>query len=248
MEGKPKLTKPKYNKGDVVKFKVKLMTHETIYIGEIFIIDAFGTFADNSGVSYDIMVGRNENKTLYKHVNEKFVLGLATEDEILRENKEVPKTPYAFYAGNTYKCKHDIIICKQLAFVKNHRYLCKVEDTLIGYNKKDVYTYNGLMYNLKVSDVELMDKYFECVSNEVVTEDSTKDNVNHPSHYIKHPSGVECIDIVRHYNFSIGNAIKYLWRAGLKSEEGMTNKEKEIEDLNKALWYIQDRIKELKEK
>lgn len=71
-------------------------------------------------------------------------------------------------------------------------------------------------------------------------------NVNHPKHYNSHPSGVECIDIVRHYCFDIGNAIKYLWRCGLKKEEGMTDREKEIEDLEKAVWYIQDRIDMLK--
>ncbi len=72
------------------------------------------------------------------------------------------------------------------------------------------------------------------------------DNVNHPSHYTSHPSGVECIEITRHYCFTIGSAIKYLWRAGLKKEEGLTNREKEIEDLEKAVWYIKDRIKQLK--
>ena len=41
------------------------------------------------------------------------------------------------------------------------------------------------------------------------------DTVNHPAHYNTHPSGVECIEITEHFNFNIGNAIKYLWRAGL---------------------------------
>ena len=75
-------------------------------------------------------------------------------------------------------------------------------------------------------------------------EETTKDRIN-PDYYKSHPSGVECIDITRHYCFSIGNAIKYLWRAGLKTEEGLDNKEKEIEDLRKATWYINDRIKQL---
>lgn len=70
------------------------------------------------------------------------------------------------------------------------------------------------------------------------------DKIN-PKYYRKHPSGVECIDITRHYCFDIGNAIKYLWRAGLKQEEGYTSTDKEIEDLYKALWYIEDRIKQL---
>jgi hypothetical protein len=73
-----------------------------------------------------------------------------------------------------------------------------------------------------------------------------EENVNHPEWYNKHPSGVECIDIARHYCFAIGNAIKYLWRAGLKKDASLTDKAKEIEDLSKAIWYIQDRINQLK--
>ena len=68
------------------------------------------------------------------------------------------------------------------------------------------------------------------------------DNVNHPVHYNSNPSGIECIEVARHYCFSIGNAFKYLWRAGLKDPD---NPEKEIEDLKKAIWYIEDRIKQL---
>lgn len=84
---------------------------------------------------------------------------------------------------------------------------------------------------------------------------STKDNVNHPTHYNSHPSGVECITITEHMNFNIGNAVKYLWRAGLKygdgapqmqaTEAAMRSKEKHIEDLSKALWYIEREIKRL---
>lgn len=75
--------------------------------------------------------------------------------------------------------------------------------------------------------------------------ENNKDNVNHPEWYTKHLSGIECITITRHYCFSIGNAIKYLWRAGLKKEQGLEDKQKEIEDLRKAIWYINDRIKQL---
>ena len=73
------------------------------------------------------------------------------------------------------------------------------------------------------------------------------DNVNHPAHYNSHPSGIECIEIARHHNFNIGNAIKYLWRAGLKSEKGMEDADKQVEDLNKAIWYIKDEIKRITE-
>ena len=57
------------------------------------------------------------------------------------------------------------------------------------------------------------------------------EHVNHPQHYNSHPNGIECIDIIRHYVCDIANAIKYLWRAGLKVELGMEDAEKEIEDL-----------------
>lgn len=73
------------------------------------------------------------------------------------------------------------------------------------------------------------------------------DNVNHPEWYTIHPSGIECIEIARHYDFSIGNAIKYLWRAGLKRDASMEDRQKEIEDLKKAIWYINDRIKTLEQ-
>ena len=66
------------------------------------------------------------------------------------------------------------------------------------------------------------------------------EHVNHPKHYNQHPNGIECIDIIRHYTCDIANAMKYLWRAGLKPEIGKEDAEKEIEDLHKALWYIED--------
>jgi hypothetical protein len=75
-----------------------------------------------------------------------------------------------------------------------------------------------------------------------------KDNVNHPSHYINHPSKIECIEITKYYDFTIGNTIKYLWRAGLKQEQSMEDKKKEIEDLKKAIWYIETKIKILEGK
>ena len=73
------------------------------------------------------------------------------------------------------------------------------------------------------------------------------DPVNHPSHYTSHPSGVECIEITRWYPFNVGNAIKYMWRAGLKKDTSMDDRQKEIEDLKKAIWYINDRIHQIEE-
>jgi len=81
------------------------------------------------------------------------------------------------------------------------------------------------------------------------------DNVNHPKHYNSHPSGVECITVVEHMTFNVGNAIKYLWRAGLKNpgihpamqatEANLRMEEKRLEDLKKARWYIDREIERL---
>ena len=60
------------------------------------------------------------------------------------------------------------------------------------------------------------------------------DNVNNPPHYTKHPSGVEAIQITEHMGFNLGNAMKYLWRADLKNDV--------IEDLKKAVWYVNREI------
>jgi hypothetical protein len=61
-----------------------------------------------------------------------------------------------------------------------------------------------------------------------------QDPVNHPKHYTDHPSGIECIQITEHMGFNLGNALKYIWRCDLKKDA--------IEDLNKAIWYIQREI------
>ena len=71
------------------------------------------------------------------------------------------------------------------------------------------------------------------------------DNVNHPKHYTSHPSGVECIEITEHYGFCVGNAIKYLWRAGLKKDGTLDDIDKEIEDVRKAAWYVERHIQNL---
>lgn len=60
------------------------------------------------------------------------------------------------------------------------------------------------------------------------------DPVNYPKHYTDHPSGIECIQITEHMGFNLGNAIKYVWRADLKGDV--------IEDLRKAVWYIEREI------
>lgn len=68
------------------------------------------------------------------------------------------------------------------------------------------------------------------------------DPVNNPPHYNQSEAKcecgrrIECIDVTRHMNFNVGNAIKYLWRCDLKNSP--------VEDLRKAIWYINDEIKQ----
>lgn len=59
----------------------------------------------------------------------------------------------------------------------------------------------------------------------------TTDMVNHPPHYTSHPSGIEAIQITRLCGFSLGNAIKYIWR--YEDKNG-------AEDLKKARFYLND--------
>ena len=63
------------------------------------------------------------------------------------------------------------------------------------------------------------------------------DPVNHPSHFTSHPSGIECIQVTEHMNFCLGNAVKYIWRAGKKGDV--------VEDLKKARWYLDREIARL---
>lgn len=60
------------------------------------------------------------------------------------------------------------------------------------------------------------------------------DNVAHPPHYLGHQSGIECIQVVEHMNFNLGNVMKYCWRCDKKNG---------IEDLRKAAWYLDREIK-----
>lgn len=60
------------------------------------------------------------------------------------------------------------------------------------------------------------------------------DGVDHPAHYNLHPSGVECIDLIRDLNFNIGSAVKYIHRRGIKDAP--------LKDIDKAIWYLRDHL------
>ena len=92
--------------------------------------------------------------------------------------------------------------------------------------------------------MQLLKCFIDCNDKEQKT-----DNVNHPQHYtwLKELCGIEVIDITRHMNFCRGNALKYILRAGHKKDASLTDTEKQIEDLNKAIWYLKDEIKRITE-
>lgn len=64
------------------------------------------------------------------------------------------------------------------------------------------------------------------------------DDVSRPRHYVSHPSGIECIEVVQHMDFVTGNVVKYLWRVGLKGDSLAD----QLQDLRKARWYLDRKI------
>jgi hypothetical protein len=105
------------------------------------------------------------------------------------------------------------------------------------------------------SDVSMCEIFKDCILSEkhagdhvrpkekkVTFEDEFIASYTQPSsdHYRKHPSGVECITVAEHFNFNLGNVLKYVWRAG--------HKENELDDLTKAQYYIEREIIRLKTK
>lgn len=90
-----------------------------------------------------------------------------------------------------------------------------------------------------VSDDDVNKNYEIVFGN--VENDPAIDPVNRPAHYTD--GKIEVIDYIedKKLGFCLGNAIKYISRAGKK------NPDKEVEDLNKAIWYIKRRIKEIEE-
>ncbi len=121
--------------------------------------------------------------------------------------------------------------------------------TIIGFY--DCSTWVNLLDESKQEHLVKKDTFFKCFKLLVEgTEESKEDMVNHPSHYtwLKEKCGIEVIDITRHLDFCIGNSVKYLLRAGYKKDSSLTDKEKEIEDLKKAIFYINDKIQQLEER
>lgn len=89
---------------------------------------------------------------------------------------------------------------------------------------------NASIINVK-EQTEIYDR--EVARQNPVLQEIVNDPVNHPKHYTSHPSGVECIQIVEHMQFNLGNVMKYIWRADHANG---------IQDLEKARWYLDREI------
>lgn len=70
-------------------------------------------------------------------------------------------------------------------------------------------------------------------------EASDGEQVDGPSHYTSHPSGIEAIEVTKHEDFLIGNVLKYLWRRKFKGQE--------LVDLKKARYYLELAIQQLEQ-
>ena len=85
------------------------------------------------------------------------------------------------------------------------------------------------------------------MDNKTINFTETDDQINHPSHYtwIKDKVGIEVIDITRHLDFDLGNAIKYILRAGKKpiNKSNSNLNVAAIQDLKKAIRYNKNKIK-----
>ena len=67
-----------------------------------------------------------------------------------------------------------------------------------------------------------------------------KEYINHPQHYGGNDNTYEAIKVIEHYelNFHLGNTVKYILRAGKKDDR--------LQDLKKAMWYLQREIDKIK--
>ena len=95
-------------------------------------------------------------------------------------------------------------------------------------------------------DTESIMKFGVAIADGGESRNEKTEQVSHPSHYawLKDLCGVEPLDICRHLDFNTGNAIKYLLRKD-KVDGNKTKTEKRIEDLRKAIFYINDEINKL---
>lgn len=146
-----------------------------------------------------------------------------------------------FCKDSFYKCHR--VTMNNYNFTKGLVYKCIDSDKLLATLEDERgYRYYTPQYAIEYFNKSGINPKNWYINNEKVRNTPLEDRVNHPSHYsyLKDLCGIEVIDITRHLNFNIGNAIKYLLRKDKK--DIISSKEKRIEDLKKAVFYINDEI------
>lgn len=137
--------------------------------------------------------------------------------------------------------------CKKDFYIEDVKFASTGDHVILLPDGKTVVNTNGEQRCVNLPGIIDNKEYFSLT---YASKEPIEDNrVSHPSHYtwLKEKCGIEVIDIIRWLDFDIGSAVKYLLRAGHKSEEGMTIKEKTIQDLKKAILCILDKIKQLEQ-
>ena len=101
-------------------------------------------------------------------------------------------------------------------------------------------------YNLPY-EKNILIQFEEIAKNGTIITEEKEEMVNHPNHYawLKELCGIEPIDICRHLDFNCGSAVKYLLRKG-KKEMNLSEREQRVQDLSKAIFYLQDEIDVIK--
>lgn len=145
---------------------------------------------------------------------------------------------------NSQQAKIDVVIDKLVSYIKDYT-KHELEDALESEEQ-----FNGDESDCVVSYTDICDSIKRQIhynENDICKDeqDAQYDSVNHPSYYAD--GNIEVIDYIEDKNlgYHLGTAIKYISRAGKKHEQGMTAKEKEIEDLRKAVWFINRKIEQL---
>lgn len=134
--------------------------------------------------------------------------------------------------GNKYLCIQDVRMDDdKLAYITGHVYISK-EDGCITDEEENV---DHVWEPSKCSKEDYYLNFFQLLPEEL-PEIPMVNNVNHPSHYADNPKGIECIDAMEAglgkeqvQSFCLCNAFKYIFRAQKKNG---------IEDIKKAIWYL----------
>ena len=114
-----------------------------------------------------------------------------------------------------------------------------IGDYIVEENEEEV-----TMRSISKNDIEIISNKTESTSNEPISDfkEESIPTINHPSYYNK--GKIEVIYFIedQELNFNLGNAVKYISRAGKK------NVETYVQDLKKAIWYLEREVNKNEEK